>query len=140
MCHVSEHFTLRLPTGTTERIRKRAERAGTSPRALAQRYVEEALRQDDHPLIRFVGEPGARRAALVGRGLEVWEVIPTVRDNDNDVAEAADYLDVPQGHVEAAVTYYGEFRDEVDREIKDNEEAWEHGYAAWQAGQRALSS
>jgi hypothetical protein len=34
-------------------------------------------------------------------------VIAAVRDNDSDVAKAADYLELPLGLVQAAVTYYG---------------------------------
>lgn len=137
---MSEHFTLRLPPGTIDRLRRRADRTGSAPRALAQRYVEEGVRQDDHPLIRFADGPTGRRAALVGRGLDVWEVVATVRDNDDDSREAAAYLDLPDGLVDAAVAYYGEFADEIDREIALNEEAWEEGYAAQEAGRRALRS
>lgn len=139
MWHVSDHFTLRLPSGTTERIGRRAERAGTAPRTLAQRYIEEGLRHDDHPVVHFVDGPSGRRAALAGTRLDVWEVIATVRDNGGDQRAAAEYLERPVGLVEAAVSYYGEYRDEIDREIRANEEEWDRGYAAWQAGQQALA-
>lgn len=137
---MSEHFTLRLPAGTTDRIRHRADRVGTPPRTLAQRYIEEGLRQDDHPLIRFVGEPGDRRAALQGRGLEVWELVGVLRANGNDARETAEYLDLRVALVEAAVSYYGEFPEEIDRTIAENDAEWERGYAAWQAARQALSS
>ena len=39
-----------------------------APRTLAQRYVEEGLRMDEHPLVRFVDGPAGRRARLVGPG------------------------------------------------------------------------
>jgi len=83
------------------------------------------------------GETG-RRAALLGTGLDVWEVIATVRDNDHDTVAAADYLSVPVGLVEAAVGYYGEFRQEIDEEIALNELESERGVATWQKGQAAL--
>ncbi len=137
---MSDHFTLRLPSGTTDRIRRHADRRGCAPRTLAQRYVEEGLRHDEHPLIRFADGPSGRRAALVGTGLDVWEAISTIRDHDNDVAKAAAYLDLPQGLIEAAVAYYGEFAAEIDAAIAMNEEAWDRGYAAWEAGQRALGA
>ena len=137
---MSDHLTLRFKAGTVERLRRRAKRAGTPPRTLAQRYVREGLRRDEHPLVFFVDGPSGRRAALVGTGLDVWEVIATVRDNENDLDEAAAYLTIPSGLVQAAVTYYGEYRDEVDAEIELNEAEWERGYAAWQAGKHALSS
>jgi uncharacterized protein (DUF433 family) len=137
---MSDHFTLRFRTGTTARLRQRATRAGTAPRTLAQRYVEEGLRHDDHPLVHFVDGPSGRRAALLGTGLDVWEVIATVRDNGGDLEEAASYLGVPLGLVQAAVAYYGDYRDEIDAEIELNEAEWERGYRAWEAGRQALES
>jgi hypothetical protein len=137
---MSDHFTLRFQPGVSERLAARARRVGLAPRTLAQRFVDEGLRREDHPLVRFVDGPSARRAALVGSGLDVWEVIATVRDNKNDLAETAAYLGIPVGLVEAAVSYYGEYSEEIDEQIADNEAEYERGYAAWEAGQRALAS
>ena len=117
---MSDHFTLRLQTGAGDRLRRVARRSGVAPRTLAQRFVDEGLRQADHPLVRFVDGPSGRRAALVGRGLDVWEVIATVRDNKNDLAETAAYLGIPVGLVEAAVSYYGEYSDEIDEQLKQD--------------------
>jgi uncharacterized protein (DUF433 family) len=136
----TEHFTLRLRPGVGERLAVQAQRAGLAPRTLAQRYLEESLRREEHPLIRFVDGPSGRRAALVGRGLDVWEVIATVRDNDNVPDEAAAYLGIPVGLAQAAIAYYGDYRDEIDAEIALNEAEWERGYAAWEAGKQALAS
>ena len=93
-----------------------------------------------HPLIHFLEGPSGRRASLIGRGLDVWEVIATVRDNEGSIPLAAEYLQVPGGLVEAAVAYYGEYREEIDAQIALNEAEWERGYAAWEAGQRALGA
>ncbi len=137
---MSDHFTLRLQTGVGERLRRHARRMGITQRTLAQRYVEEGVRHDDHPLIHFLPGVVGRRSVVLGTGLDVWEVIATVRDNENDLAQAASYLGIPLGLVEAAVNYYGEYRDEIDEQIADNEAEYERGYAAWEAGQRALAS
>lgn len=137
---MGDHFTLRFPTMTTDRLRRRAQHSGTAPRTLAQRYVEEGLRHDDHPLIHFVDGPSGRRAAVLGTGLDVWEVVATVRENGNNLQQAAEYLGVPLGLVEAAIAYYGEYQGEIDAEIALNEAEWQRGYAAWQAGQRALET
>jgi hypothetical protein len=40
--------------------------------------------------------------------------------------------------VEAAVAYYGEYRDEIDAEIATNESEYERGRAAVAAGEQAL--
>jgi len=135
---VADHYTLRLASGTRRRLGERARHSGLPERTLAQRYVEEGLRHDAHPLIQFLDGPSGRRASLIGRGLDVWEVIATVRDNQGSVAEAAEYLQVPVGLVEAAVAYYGEYRDEIEAEIDRNEGEYERGRAAAEAGQRAL--
>jgi uncharacterized protein (DUF433 family) len=109
-----------------------------APRTLAQRYVEEGLRHDDHPMIHFVDGPSGRRAAIAGTGLDVWEVVATLRDNQGDVNETASYLAIPRGAVEAAVAYYGGYRDEIDERIRLNEEEWRRGYEAQEAGRLAL--
>lgn len=120
------------------RLTEWARRSGLAERTLAQRYVEEGLRHDAHPLIEFLDGPSGRRASLPGRGLDVWEVIATVRDNDGSIAAAVEYLQVPAGLVEAAVAYYGEYRDEIDAEIELNEAEYERGRAAAAAGEQAL--
>jgi hypothetical protein len=108
------------------------------PRTLAQRYVEEGLRMDDHPLVRFVEGAAGRRPRLVGTGSDVWSVIVTVRDNDGDLAEAASYLGLSLGLVQAAVIYYGEYQDEIDEWIARNEREREEAHVAWLRGQAAL--
>lgn len=135
---VADHYTLRLAPGMRQRLSERARRAHVPERTLAQRYVEEGLRHDAHPLIQFLDGPSGRRASLVGRGLNVWEVIATVRDNEGSITEAAEYLQIPAGLVEAAVAYYGEYRDEIDAEIDLNEAEYERGRAAAAAGEQAL--
>ena len=137
---MADHYTLRLAPGLRQRLSEWARRAGLPERTLAQRYVEEGLRHDAHPLIHFLDGPSGRRASLLGRGLDVWEVIATVRDNNGSVAEAAEYLEIPVGLVEAAVTYYGEYREEIDSEIARNEAEYERGRAAAAAGEQALRS
>jgi hypothetical protein len=56
------------------------------------------------------------------------------------MAEAADYLQIPAALVEAAVAYYGEYREKIDREVELNEAEYERGRAAAAAGEQALRS
>jgi hypothetical protein len=134
----TDHFTLRFRPGVGERLRTQARRMGYAPRTLAQRYVDEGLRRDEHPLVRFADGPSGRRAALVGSGLDVWEVIAAAGESGNDLEETAALLEIPVGLVQAAVAYYGSYPEEIDAQITDNEAEWERGYAAWEAGRRAL--
>src|SRR5205085_10293362 len=84
MRYMSQPLSLRLPDATLDRLGARARSRSVAPRTLAQRYVEEGLRIDEHPLIRFVDGPAGRRPRLLGTGLDVWAAIWLVRDNDGD--------------------------------------------------------
>ncbi len=93
---------------------------------------------DEHPLVRFAEGPAGRRARLVGTGSDVWEVVAAVRENAGDIGEAAGYLELPLGLVQAAVIYYGAYPDEVDEWIERNEREAAEAHAAWLSGQAAL--
>ncbi|MGO8981946.1 MAG: hypothetical protein ACLPN6_23170 [Streptosporangiaceae bacterium] len=127
-----------MSEATIQRLGARARRVHLPPRTLAQRYVEEGLRMDEHPLIRFAEGPAGRRARLLGTGKDVWEVVATVRDNDGDLGEAARYLELPLGLVQAAVSYYGAYPDETDQWIDLNEQETAEAHAAYAAGQAAV--
>src|SRR4051795_280020 len=131
-------LSLRIPQDTLERLAERARRAALPARTLAQRYVEEGLRMDEHPLVRFVDGPAGRRARLVGTGKDVWEVVSVVRENDGDVRAASGYLELPLGMAQAAVTYYGAYPDEIDSWIELNRRESEDARAAFEAGQASL--
>ena len=123
----SFRFSERILASLQERARDR----GESTNALAERLVDEGLRRETHPLLTFREGTAGRRAALVGTRLDVSQVIDTLRESDNSVPATAEYLNLPEQHVHAAVRYYADFRDEVDawrermRTIADREEeAW----------------
>ena len=75
---------------------------------------------------------------MVGTGVDVWEVIAAVKDNDRDIAETAAYLQLALGLVQAAVAYYGAFVSEIDEWIERNEHEAAEARAGWLAGQAAL--
>ncbi len=130
MRYMSQPLSLRLPEATVRQLGAHASR-----RRLA---VEEGLRMEDHPLVRFVDGVAGRRARLVGTAMDVWQVIAIVRANNGDARAAAVYLEVPLGLVQAAVTYYGAYADEIDEWIELNRRESEQAHTAWLAGQAAL--
>jgi hypothetical protein len=135
---MSQPFSLRFAPATIARLSRQAARTQLAQRTLAQRYVEEGLRMDEHPLVRFVDGPAGRRARVVGTGGDVWELVAAVKDNDGDIAGTAAHLGMSIGLVQAAVTYYGAFASEIDEWISRNETLADEAHAAWQAGQAAL--
>jgi uncharacterized protein (DUF433 family) len=138
MNYMSQPLSVRLNDATISRLGARARRVHLPPRTLAQRYVEEGLRMDEHPLVRFADGPAGRRARLVGTGKDVWEVIGVVRDNGGDAAESARYLEIPLGLVQAAITYYGAYTAEIDQQIEANEQEAAEARTAYLAGQAAV--
>jgi uncharacterized protein (DUF433 family) len=75
------------------------------------------------PLIAFrAGASGLRCPALVGTRLYVWQVIDTLRESENSVQAAAEYLGLTEQQVRAAVDYYADFTDEVDQYRADQAE------------------
>jgi hypothetical protein len=64
--------------------------------------------------------------------------IAVVHDNDGDAAETARYLEIPLGLVQAAISYYGAYREEIDQWIEANEQQAAEAHAAWSAGQDAI--
>lgn len=89
--------------------------------ALAERLLDEGLRRIRHPRIDFVDGPAGRRPFVLGTGLDVWEIVATIRANNDSIEEAADYLEVPLAIVEAAARYHAEFADEIDRWMEASE-------------------
>jgi uncharacterized protein (DUF433 family) len=122
-----------------KRLKDRAAEAGAGQTALVERYIEEGIRRDEHPLIYFREGEAGRRPALLGSRLDVADVVTTIRQNDGSVEEAASYLEVPVELVEAAARYYGEYTDEVDALIERARLAAERERKRWNRQREALS-
>jgi uncharacterized protein (DUF433 family) len=110
------------------------------PTTLAERYLEEGVLMDEHPGIHFVDGPMGRRPAVIGTGLDVWEIVVVARDSAGSVAETAAYLEIDLRLVEVAIAYYGSNREQVDDWIARVDESNEHDEARWRAAQVALST
>lgn len=69
---------------------------------------------DEHPGVHFVDGAMGRRAAVMGTGLDVWEIVEVAKENDGSIEEAAGYLEIDPRIVEIAVRYYGSNQEEID--------------------------
>ena len=119
---------------------------GTSASSVANVFVDEALRAEEHPGIMFRPGPTGRRAGLAG-GPDVWEVIATLQSlrreqpelaGDALVAATAAATGVTPGQVRVAVGYYGAYPGEIEDRITANREAAEEAETAWRAEQELL--
>lgn len=137
--HAHRQFSVRVATPIFEDLERRTAELAESRNALAERYIAEGVRMDEHPDIYFRDGGLGRRAAIIGTRLDVWQVIDTVRSSGNSVDEAAEYLGVPVGKVHAAVRYYASYRDEVDAFAARATAIAERAEAGWRAEQEILA-
>jgi hypothetical protein len=135
-------LSIRFDEAVLARLRHRASAAtGGNTSALAQRLVDEGLRMADHPGVIFKDGPTGRRAALA-YGPDVWEIVKFLREVDERGAAAldaaAEVFAVDASRVSAAVSYYGDYREEIDGEIAEADEASERAEAAWRIQQQLI--
>jgi uncharacterized protein (DUF433 family) len=133
-------LSLRPSARTLERLRERARLLGQKHTALAERYVAEGVLMDEHPGIHFVDGPMGRRPAVMGTGLDVWEIIVVARDNQGSVEDTAAYLEIDPRLVEVATRYYGANKAEIDDWIARVADLNDAEEAKWRAAQDALSA
>jgi hypothetical protein len=119
-------MSVRISVEVREQLHREAARTGELPATLAERLIDEGLRERSHQLIRFVSGPAGRRARLIP-GPDVWELISFVQRSeavgDEKISHAAEWFGLSADQVEAAVAYYAAYPAEIDDRIRLNQEA-----------------
>ena len=135
------NLSARIDKGVADRLAARGNRGPVNKSRLAERYIDEGMRMDDHPGIVFRDGPTGRRAALAA-GPDVWEVIAVARNVDERgeaaVSQAAVWLNLSVAEVRTAVRYYSEFPNEIDERIRRHRDESEAAEAAWKRERAAL--
>jgi uncharacterized protein (DUF433 family) len=134
-----QSIAFRFDRLTVAHLKQRARETHAPQTALAERYIEEGLRHDEHPLIYFREGEAGRRAALLGTRLDVADVMTTIWQNENSVEEAADYLEIPVEHVDACLRYYADYKDEIDTWIEQSKAIALRERERWERRQQALA-
>jgi uncharacterized protein (DUF433 family) len=132
-------LSMRPTKRTLERLRERARLLGERHTTLAERYLEEGMLMDEHPNIHFIDGAFGRRPAVLGTGLDVWEIVEVATDNAGSVAQTAAYLEIDPRLVESALRYYGSNREEIDGWIARIRGLNEREEANWRAAREAIS-
>lgn len=130
----SRQFSARLDAGVVDRLERRGARSGLNKSRLAQRYIDEGVRMDDHPGIVFRDGPAGRRAGLAS-GPDVWEVIGALRQSgleaDAAIQATAEWSGLSVRQVRDAIGYYCEYPDEIDERIRRNEDEADAAERRW---------
>ena len=107
---------------------------------LAERLIDEGLRMEAHQLVVFREGTSGRRPVLLG-GPEVADVIGSIVGGDVPVdqrrSRAAELLGITEVQVDAALGYYADYTDEIDRELATRARIAEEAETSWRR-QRAL--
>jgi uncharacterized protein (DUF433 family) len=108
-------MNVELPDQIAVAVEETARERGQEPSSLVAELATEAMKMRLVPGIVFADGPAGRRARVEGTGIEVFEVIQAYlaagRDRD-DLRQAFHWLDERQ--VDAALTYYRQFSDDVE--------------------------
>jgi uncharacterized protein (DUF433 family) len=114
--------SLRIPQGTFEEIERIARETGRDFSAIAKDLLAEAIKMRRCPGIVFADGVSGRRARVAGTGLEVWEVITTYRNVDQDFSRLQKaYHWLTEQQLRAALGYYTAYGEEIDELIERNE-------------------
>lgn len=140
MARATRNFSARWATDVLDRLRKRSEAVGISRSRLAERYVDEGIRMDEHPGIEFRDGPAGRRASLQ-RGPDVWQLVMTLREYEphggDVIAATAEHLNLTISQVEAGARYYAAYPEDIDERITANTEGSAEAEAEWLRDQAA---
>ena len=138
----SRQFSARLDPSVVDRLDRRGARTGLNRSRLAERYLDEGMRMEDHPGIVFRDGPAGRRAGLA-RGPDVWQVIVAIRSSDLEgeaaLASVAEWASLSLAQVRTATRYYAEFPDDIDPWVRRNLEEADEDEERWRREQNALA-
>jgi hypothetical protein len=122
MSYMTMPFSLRMDEDAHDELITHAKRLEINASKLVNRYVKEGLRMDKHPAIGFKTTPQGRRAAVLAArpGIQVIDVLGTFKAESQDAGKTARYLHISEDEVQAVLRYYAEYRDELDRDLKEH--------------------
>jgi hypothetical protein len=135
----ARQFSARLDADVADRLERRGARSGLNKSRLAERYIDEGMRMEDHPGIVFRDGPTGRRAGLAA-GPDVWEVISALRltalEGEAAIQATAEWAGLTVRQVRDAVGYYSAYPAEIDERIRSNGEEADAAERRWREQSR----
>ncbi len=111
--------SFRLSASTSRLLDHRVGESGESRNAMVDRLLNESLRIEKHPFVRFItGASGRREAHIVGTRWKVRQIIVSLKGEKGQIAAVVKGFDLTEPQVRAAVSYYADFTDEIDADIE----------------------
>lgn len=120
--------SLRIPKEIIKEIDDVARVSGKDFTAVANEFLEEAIKSHHCPGIIFSEGTTGKRARVAGAGIEVWEIIAGYKSVDNDIKRLTKaYHWLTEQQLKSAIGYYNLYKEEITAIIAENEK-WTSEY------------
>jgi len=131
--------SFRLSASTSRLLDHRVGESGESRNAMVDRLLNESLRIEKHPFVRFItGASGKREAHIVGTRWKVRQIIVSLKGEKGQIAAVVKGFDLTEPQVRAAVSYYADFTDEIDADIERDSADAEQQRVRWEREQSVI--
>jgi uncharacterized protein (DUF433 family) len=111
-------ISVRLPAALRQTVQTLARQRGESGNAALNRLIDEGVRMAKCPGVLFTDGPSGRRASIAGSGVDVWEVVRTLRSCQGDeAAMRALYPQLSHAQITAALRYAKTYADGIAERI-----------------------
>jgi hypothetical protein len=112
----SKPFTIRLSEEVGGWLERENRRTRLPKSALLESLAEESIRTRRFPGIGFRGQEHARRAWVIGTGLDVWELVELYEGKERLISEH----NVSERQVDLALSYYEAYPREIAQALEEN--------------------
>jgi uncharacterized protein (DUF433 family) len=112
-------MSIRLDRATDLVVAAEAKRTRRSKSAVVSAYTEETARTRRFPGVGFRGEDVARRAWVIGSGLDVWEIVQMLEDFGTPERVLAE-THLTEQHLRLALAYRDAYPEEIADAVADN--------------------
>jgi hypothetical protein len=133
---------VRFPDAVDRSLAEYARMAGAKKSSVVVSAVREWLRMQAHPGIVFVTAVSGERRAALAVGPQVWTVAEAWQQHEQaerTSAAVADALGLTVADVEAALSYWADYREEIDDLVDRHHASQDEALAAWER-RRALNA
>jgi hypothetical protein len=133
---------VRFPDAVDRSLAEYARMAGAKKSSVVVSAVREWLRMQAHPGIVFVTAVSGERRAALAVGPQVWTVAEAWQQHEQaerTSAAVADALGLTVADVEAALSYWADYREEIDDLVDRHHASQNEALAAWER-RRALNA
>jgi uncharacterized protein (DUF433 family) len=123
----SKPFTVRLSEEVEGWLERERVRTKLPKGTLLEALAEEAIRTRKFPGIGFRGAEHARRAWVIGTGLDVWEIVELYQGKGRERVLSEHNVSARQ--LDLALSYYEAYPREIERALEENARSAEEWHA-----------